>query len=169
MNISLVSFFSDTNVIDQNRCYDAVYLIDVYRATSTMVVMANRKAKSIHPVASLKEAFFLKGQEPSVVLCGERDAIKPEGFDYGNDTALLSDVDLTNKTCVMTTSNGTRALRAFANTSEQFFACSFMNLNPCVEQIQHEQYEEILVLCAGNGGRFSLEDYLCGALLINEF
>lgn len=167
MNLSFVSFYSDTTVIDQSQHFDAVFLIDVYRATSTMVIMSNSGAKAIVPVDSLQEAFLSKDTEPSVLLCGERDSIKPEGFDYGNDTALLCTQDLNNKTCIMTTSNGTRALRAFENRSEKFFACSLLNLNACVKQIQRSQYEDILVLCAGNWGQFSLEDYLCGALLIN--
>ncbi|MDN5360052.1 MAG: 2-phosphosulfolactate phosphatase [Thermotogaceae bacterium] len=167
MNLSLVSFYSDTLIIDQSQQYDAVFLIDVYRATSTMVVMANSGAKSIKPVDSLNEAFLLRDKDPSVLLCGERDSIKPEGFDYGNDTALFHKVILTNKNCVITTSNGTKALRAFANRSKTFFACSLLNLNTCIEQIQQSQYENILVLCAGNWGKFSLEDYLCSALLIS--
>jgi len=167
MNVSLVSFYSDTIDIDQSSHYEAVFLIDVFRATSTMVVMANGEAKFIKPVASLKEAFFLQNEEPSALLCGERNSIKPEGFDYGNDTALFHKVNLKNKTCIMTTSNGTKALHAYANTSGTFFACSLLNLNACVEKIQRSQYENILVLCAGNWGQFSMEDYLCAALFIN--
>ncbi|MEA1884342.1 MAG: 2-phosphosulfolactate phosphatase [Thermotogota bacterium] len=167
MNLSLVSFYSDATVIDQSHRYDAVFLIDVYRATSTIVVMTNRGAELIKPVATLEEAFLLRDKDPTLVLCGERDSIKPERFDYGNDTALFREINLTNKTCIITTSNGTRALRAFANTSEVFFACSLLNLNACIEQIRQSQYEDILVLCAGNWGQFSFEDYLCAALLIN--
>jgi len=167
MNLSVVAFYSDTLVIDTSTHYDAVFLIDVYRATSTMVVMANRGAKLIKPVSSLNEAFLEKNIDSSILLCGERDSIKPEGFNFGNDTAFLCKQDLSNKTCVMTTSNGTRALRAFTKTSELFFACSILNLNTCIEMIQQSQYEDILVLCAGNWGSFSLEDYLCAAILIN--
>ena len=167
MNLSLISFYSDTTVIDHSQHFDAVFLIDVYRATSTMVILSNSGSKSILPVDSLNEAFLLKDTQPSVLLCGERDSVKPDGFDYGNDTALLCAQDLKNKTCVITTSNGTRALRAFENSSEKFFACSLLNLNACVKQIQRSQFEDILVLCAGNWGKFSLEDYLCGALLID--
>ncbi|MFP4461292.1 MAG: 2-phosphosulfolactate phosphatase [Thermotogota bacterium] len=167
MKVSLVSYYSDTLIIDQSKHYDTVFLIDVYRATSTMVVMATNKAKAIKPVASIDEAFYLREQDPSVVLCGERNSIKPEGFDYGNDPSLLHQVDLTNKTCVMTTSNGTKAMRAFENTSTTFIACSFLNIDACIKKIQQSDDKHILVLCAGNWGKFSMEDYLCATMLLN--
>src|SRR6056297_1968130 len=165
MNISLVPYYSDSLVVDQTDGYDVIFLIDVYRATSTMVVLANKGAKEIRVAASLEEAFSAKRKDPSLILCGERESVKPYGFDYGNDTALLNNCDFNNKPCLMTTSNGTRALRAYSDTSRVFFACSVLNLNACIKKIQQSQYDEILILCAGNWGEFSMEDYLCASLL----
>lgn len=167
MNVSLVPYYSESLVVDQTVGYDVVFLIDVYRATSTMVVLTNKGAKEIRVAASLEEAFSAKRKEPSLILCGERESVKPKAFDYGNDTALLNDLDFNNQPCLMTTSNGTRALRAYSDSSKVFFACSVLNLNFCIEKIQQSQYKKILILCAGNWGQFSMEDYLCASLLIH--
>jgi len=134
-----------------------------------MVVLANRGAKKIKVVSSLENAFSMREQEHGTMLCGERDSVKPETFDYGNDTCQLSQIDFSKKNCVITTSNGTRALSAYSNSSESFYACSVLNIDACLNHIKECEYQNILILCAGNWGKFSLEDYLCASLLINGF
>jgi len=167
MKATLVPFYQAGSLVNDELTYDGVFLIDVYRATSTMVVLANRGAKQIKVVSSLEAAFSIRDKDHEALLCGERDSIKPEAFDYGNDTGQLSQIDFTGKSCVITTSNGTRALRAYANTSDTFYACSVLNLNACLSHIKESNYKNILILCAGNWGMFSLEDYLCASMLIN--
>lgn len=167
MNLSFIPYYSISSGKERKEHFDYVFLIDVYRASSTIVVLADKGAKKIKVVSSLKEAYSEREKDPEVVLCGERDSVKPEAFDYGNDTCQMSQIDFNEKTCVITTSNGTRALRAYAYTSNNFYACSFLNLDACLNHVKQNKHKNILVLCAGNWGKFSLEDYLCASLLIN--
>ncbi len=166
MNVTVVPYYSELFKTNNHQQYDALFLIDVYRATSSMVVMKSRGAKTIKVVASIEEAISIRKENPDYLLCGERDSIKPQGFDYGNDTSLLNEVNFNGKTCVVTTSNGTRALKAYSSVTTNFYACSVLNMNACLEAIRFNGYQNILILCAGNWSQFSLEDYLCATLLL---
>ena len=65
-------------------------VIDVFRATTTIAVALENGALEIVPVGTIKDAEAkakeLRGRlgEKSVLLCGERGGIKPDGFDLGN-------------------------------------------------------------------------------------
>jgi 2-phosphosulfolactate phosphatase len=64
----------------------AVVVIDVLRATSTMVEALVNGARSILPVGGVDEA-VRKADElgrDAVLLCGERDAEPIRGFQFGN-------------------------------------------------------------------------------------
>jgi 2-phosphosulfolactate phosphatase len=149
----------------ENR-YDLAVLIDVYRATSSMVIAAHRGANDIFAVNTLEEMYQAKNT--SIILCGERNAIKPEGFDFGNSPLELLKANLKDKKVFISTSNGTRTLSAFRKNSDNFIATSFLNLSPTVEYINKKNYNKILLLCAGSWEKFSLEDYLCACIILSQ-
>jgi 2-phosphosulfolactate phosphatase len=63
-----------------------VVVLDVLRATTTIVEALAAGARTLYPVASIEEAIRLAntlGRE-EVLLCGERKALPIEGFDLGN-------------------------------------------------------------------------------------
>ncbi|MCX8009860.1 MAG: 2-phosphosulfolactate phosphatase, partial [Ignavibacteria bacterium] len=72
----LEGFFLEKNVI----------VIDLLRATSTIVTALNNSAKEIIPVESVAEAVKIsKNQEKGTyLLAGEKNAKMIEGFDLGN-------------------------------------------------------------------------------------
>ncbi len=64
-------------------------VIDVIRATSTLVEALANGARAIFPTVSTEEAVKLAsslGREDTL-LCGERKGLKIEGFDLGNSPA----------------------------------------------------------------------------------
>ena len=64
----------------------AVVVIDVVRATTTMVEALANGARAIYPTSSAEEAVKLAsslGREDTL-LCGERKGVKVEGFHLGN-------------------------------------------------------------------------------------
>lgn len=168
MQVSLIPFFNPAHSNSMAESFDAIYLIDVYRATSTMVVAFNQGASLIKAIGSLEKAYEEKNKNQNIFLCGERNSQKPEHFDFGNSPKGLAQRNLQGKTCVITTSNGTSALKAFCEYSEKHFACSVLNLNAVHEHIIRNLFERILIVCAGSWGKFSFEDYLCAALLIKS-
>lgn len=140
-------------------------VIDVIRATSTMLEALANGARAIFPILSTEEAVRLAsslGRE-GTLLCGERKGLKVEGFDLGNSPSeYLPDV-VDGKQLVMTTTNGTRGLIA-AEGANRVLVASFMNLTAVTEALEEE--EKLVIVCAGRDNRFALEDVLCAGAVM---
>lgn len=105
MNISIIR-----SVEDAREARGLAVVIDVFRAFTTQAYFFDRGAERIIPVLTLDEAHTLKAEHPDYVLAGERGGLKPEGFDLGNSPTEALEIDLSGKTVIHTTSNGTRGL-----------------------------------------------------------
>jgi len=58
-----------------------VVVIDVLRASSTIVAAFANGCQSITPVADVDTAYGLKSKNPDLLLCGEREGRKLKNFD----------------------------------------------------------------------------------------
>lgn len=134
-------------------------LIDVLRATSSIVAALANGAKYVLAVSTLKEARRLKRKD--VILAGERNAVKPKGFDLGNSPRSFKKEIVKGKGIVLTTTNGTKALRLL--NCQTVIAASFLNISSVTEYLQNEK--EIHIMCAGTKGKFSLEDFLLAGFI----
>jgi 2-phosphosulfolactate phosphatase len=141
-------------------------VIDVIRATSTLVEALANGARAIFPTVSTEEAVKLAsslGREETL-LCGERKGLKVEGFDLGNSPSEFTPEVVGGKQLVMTTTNGTRAFSAVEGAG-RVLAASFLNLSAVVEALRSST--DLVVVCAGRENRFALDDALCAGLLLN--
>jgi 2-phosphosulfolactate phosphatase len=84
-------------------------VVDVLRASSTIVAALWAGAKEVIPVEDADEALAL-GKKMGAVLVGERDGVKLEGFDYNNSPSEMLAAEVKDKTVVMTTSNGVKVM-----------------------------------------------------------
>ncbi len=136
-----------------------VIVTDVLRATTTMLAALDSGVKSIIPVASQKEARRYIGQA-GVLVAGERDGKKVDGFDLGNSPLgmIHNKEELQGKILVMTTTNGTKAIDA-ARPSKKIYIGALTNLNALADHLRSGQ-EDLLVLCAGWKNRVNMEDSL---------
>jgi 2-phosphosulfolactate phosphatase len=138
-----------------------VVVIDVLRATSTMVEALVNGARSILPVAGVDEA-VRKADElgrETVLLCGERDAEPIRGFHLGNSPLEFTREVVEGRILVMTTTNGTSALLA-AGAGSSCLAGSLLNARAVARRLV-ELDGDALLMCSGREGRFALEDALC--------
>lgn len=138
-----------------------VVVIDVLRATTTIVTAFAAGAKAIFPVASVEEALRLAnslGRE-DVLLCGERRCLPVEGFDMGNSPGEFTPGRVAGKTLVMSTTNGTYALSAVSGAKRVLIAAE-LNLEAVVRELLNSDAEPVLV-CSGRERRFALEDAVC--------
>ncbi|MDA0365841.1 MAG: 2-phosphosulfolactate phosphatase, partial [Chloroflexi bacterium] len=90
-------------------------VVDVLRATSVMAVLFGRGIEAVYPAATIEEGRVLRarlaadGSAP--MLCGEVDALPPEGYDYGNSPGeFMRMAALPANRAVVATTNGTPAL-----------------------------------------------------------
>jgi len=144
----------------------ACVVFDVLRATSTFVTALHHGAEAVVPVCDIAEALALRQRRPEVLLGGERHGVRISAggveFDLGNSPREYSGAR--GRTIVSTTTNGTRALRACA-AAPTVLAASFLNLTATAEFLLQNDFENVLLVCAGTGENTALEDVLgAGAL-----
>ncbi|HLG74483.1 MAG TPA: 2-phosphosulfolactate phosphatase [Chloroflexota bacterium] len=148
-------------------------VLDVLRATSSIVTLLDRGAASIGLAASVADARAKARERPGTLLCGEEGGLPPFGFDYGNSPTEFASLDLTGKHFVMATTNGTNAVRACAAASVVLIG-AVLNANALVREILEllRELSAVVLVCAGRQGQFVLDDaavagYLCH-ILLNE-
>jgi len=154
--------------VDPGSMGDAtVVVIDVVRATTTIIEALANGARAIYPTESAEEAVRLAssmGREDTL-LCGERKGVKVEGFDLGNSPREFDADTVAAKKIVMTTTNGTRALGS-AVEGARLLPCAFTNLGAVADEVGGDDH--VVIVCAGRDDRFSLDDALCAGHLIQR-
>ncbi len=135
-----------------------VVIIDVLRATSSIVEAIGSGAKTIYPVASIEEALRLANNlgRDEVLLCGERKCLPIEGFDLGNSPADFTPERVAGKTLVMSTTNGTTAMSLAAGAARVLVAAP-SNLSAVVDELVRAESDPVLI-CSGREKHFGLED-----------
>ena len=145
------------------RCVCVV--VDVLRASSSIVTLLERGCESVVAAASIEEARRLHQRLPGHLLCGEKDGLPPPDFDYGNSPVEFSRADLAGKSAILATSNGTRILSALAAESPAILVGCLLNRTAMARAaagIATERGLDIAVVCSAayGGSVFVLEDAL---------
>lgn len=141
-------------------------VVDVLRATTTVVTALARGARAIIPAASTEDALRLVqslGREDTL-LCGERKGLRIEGYDLGNSPREFTAEVVSNRRLVMNTTNGTRALLA-VESADRVLAAAFLNMGAVVDAVAES--DRVMVACAGRDDAFALEDALCAGVLLH--
>ncbi len=146
----------------------AAVVIDVLRATTTLVTALAHGAERVYPVASPAEAHKLRVElsPHPVVLAGERDSVRLPGFDLGNSPRDCTVAAVAGRYVVMSTTNGTAAMLAL-RPARVGVAAALVNLPAVAAALAGE--ETVTILCAGTKGSVSLEDTIAAGGLINHW
>jgi len=140
-----------------------VVVFDVLRATSSMITGLAHGVASFFPVQTVEAAREWKEREPDRLLAGERYGVPPPGFDLGNSPSEFKNVR--DRQIIITTTNGTAALEQ-VRSAKTVLVGALVNIAALAEFIRSSSPEHLLLVCAGTGDRFSLEDAVgAGALL----
>ncbi len=166
-SIRNIDVFFSAQSFQENELRDkSVVVIDVLRATSTIVTAMMNGAKGVIPVEDMGEASRIAQSVDSdnYLLCGEKDGAKIEGYDLGNSPLEYSRDEIEGKTLIFNTTNGTKAIKKSLGSATIYIA-SFLNLSTIVKALGVEK-NEIVLLCAGWKGRLALEDMLLAGNII---
>ena len=149
----------------------ACVVLDILRATTSMMTALANGAAAIIPVDEIAEALAIKQERPGVLLAGERNGLRIRAdqtggmdFDFGNSPREFLPEKVRGKTIVMTTTNGTRALRACAH-AETVLIGTFLNLRSIVNWIRRELPPHLILVCSGTHDQAALEDTLAAGAL----
>jgi len=140
-------------------------IIDVFRASNTIIACINQGAGFIIPVGDLNEAYSIKKQNPNYLLFGERKGLPPKGVDYGNSPAITSKLDLRNKKIIITTSAGSQGI-VNAKKSDEILIGSFANVKAIVNYIKNKYPKTVSLVAIGfESYKKAEEDELCAKYL----
>jgi 2-phosphosulfolactate phosphatase len=140
-----------------------VVVIDILRATSSMVYGIDNGASAIIPVAHVEDC--LAYADKGFLLAAERDGSVVEGYDFGNSPFSYVTEKIAGKTVVLTTTNGTKALHMARERAYQVVIGSFLNLQVLCDWLK-VQNRSVLLLCAGWKDQFNLEDTLFAGAVV---
>jgi 2-phosphosulfolactate phosphatase len=144
----------------------AAMVIDVIRATTTIVTAFQHGIRSVLPVESVEEARSLQATIPGALLAGERGGRRIAGFDLGNSPREFTREAVAGRDVILSTSNGTKALRAVGDGRRVAIA-AFLNRSAVAEWFVAQQ-EDGLIVCSGYEGIFSLEDAVCAGSVVEQ-
>jgi 2-phosphosulfolactate phosphatase len=136
-----------------------------------MVTALANGASAIKPVEDIPEALALRQSDPQVLLAGERDGLRITAsltggteFDLGNSPREFTRAVVRGRKIAITTTNGTRALRACARAREVYAGC-FLNLQATADGLEQLRPGNLLLVCSGTVEQSAYEDVLgAGAL-----
>lgn len=137
-----------------------IILVDVLRASSTIITALANGASRIIPVPTVEEARKMIYHHPNGFLAGERDAHPPAGFDYGNSPRSFLTDHIRGHPIILTTSNFTRTLGKPPDTAI-ILVGAFLNIDHVATTARHianKLDQPISVISAGSLYGVSVED-----------
>jgi 2-phosphosulfolactate phosphatase len=143
-------------------------VVDVLRASSTIVMLLAKGCRRVYTVSGVAAARRLARRQ-GFLLAGERGGVTLPGFDLGNSPSEVEALDVAGKEVVLTTTNGTRVVQRVARARAVLAGC-FLNAKSCCERalaLASQYRSSIGIVCAGERGRFVLDDALCAGFLVS--
>jgi len=146
-----------------------VVVIDVLRATTSIVAALASGARAVVPAVTSEEAVKMTAnlERDGFVLAGERKYLPIPGFSLGNSPLDMTPEQVGGKTVYLATTNGTPALVA-AQGADVVLVGAAINFGALAERARAVFVErnDLAIICAGHEKQFALEDaYVAGRLV----
>jgi len=150
---------------------DVCVVVDVLRASSSLVVLLERGVEEVLLAPGIGEARRLARERPAYLLCGERGGLPPRGFHYGNSPVEFAGLELAGRRAILCTSNGTGAL-ARAAAAPLVLVGALLNATAAGRAAAASAAARglgVAVVCSGDDGgtAFSLEDALGAGAIVD--
>ena len=143
MDININSCLTGAKIAD-----GITVVIDVFRASNTIITCIAKGATYILPIENLNDAYKLKNTYPDHLLFGERGGLPPKGFDYGNSPAKADKLDLHNKKIILTTSAGSQGI-VYSKKADEILIGSFANAQAIVDYLKKKNPLTVTLLAIG--------------------
>ncbi len=160
-------YFTPQDVDEMALRERTVVVIDVLRASSSIITALSNGAREVIPVATVEGAVKIAANLAAdvVLLAGERNAKMVPGFHLGNSPLEYTAERVRGKVIVFSSTNGATALSK-AKMAQELAVCAFVNM-AAVTKFLTERTRDFTIICSGTNGRFSLEDAVCAGMLID--
>ena len=162
-----VEVFLTSHILTEEDVTDrAVVVVDVLRASASILTALKNGARDVVPVADMAAASKIASNlDPSGYrLGGERGGYRIEGYHLGNSPLEYTEEHVRDRTIILKTTNGTTAIEQ-ARAARHLLIGSFLNAGRVVDFLENAGCDATIV-CAGTRNRVSLEDTLCAGLML---
>ncbi|WOF73278.1 2-phosphosulfolactate phosphatase [Parvibaculaceae bacterium PLY_AMNH_Bact1] len=151
---------------DIDGTHDIAVVIDVIRAFTFAKTAFDNGAERILLAEDVDTAHALAAAHPESLLAGEVDARPIEGFDFGNSPAQIAGLNLTGRTLVHRTTNGTQMAIKALECASHVLVTGLSNAQATAQEIadlaEGGATKLLLVATHPTGD----EDVACGDLLL---
>jgi len=167
MKVSVIltnNFNSSTIEIKNKICL----VIDIIRTTSAITTILASGAEKIIISPTLKHAYLLKRYFKEFFLCGEHMGLKPDKFDYEISPYFFSKLNLSGKSIIFKSTNGTKSYLK-AKNAKIVLTLSLLNLNYTLDkaiEFANNTAFDMVLLCSGVLKSIAYEDCLAAGLAI---
>ncbi len=144
-----------------------VVILDVLRASSTIVTALMHGAREVRLYASVEEARAGHAVlPPPALLGGERNCVRIDGFNLANSPSEYVTDKIGGAVICMTTTNGTAAAVA-ARGAHKMLVGSLLNATATAGALlKGINSVDTILLCAGTDGGYSQEDVLGAGAIV---
>ncbi len=165
MHIEL--FITPVTLAKANLENKTVVVIDVLRSSTSICAALMSGARGVIPTEGPGEAGDMRNKIGSelAVLAGERNGVKLDSFNFGNSPSEFTKAAVEGKFVIMTTTNGT-GIFSKAYMAGPVLSCALVNVTRVAQRVAQEDHDVVMV-CSGQEGSFSIEDTICGGMLIH--
>ncbi len=152
---------------DIDGTHDTAVVIDVIRAFTFAKTAFDNGAERILLADEVDIARTLAAAHADSLLAGEVDALPIEGFDFGNSPAQIAGLDLSGRTIVHRTSNGTRMAIKALECATHVLVTGLSNAQATAQKVSTlaaDAATKLLLVATHPTGD---EDVACGDLLLS--
>ena len=152
-------------------CYDLsnsiAVVIDVFRATTTIITALHNNALRVIPVDTIEKTISI-GNTTNGITAGEREGKIIPGLKFGNSSVEFTKEVVENKTLVMTTTNGTKLISKLTEKANiEIIAGAFINLSAVCDYLLNQD-KSVFLICAGWKGMVNLEDSVFAGAIVDK-
>ncbi|MCL6457450.1 MAG: 2-phosphosulfolactate phosphatase [Gorillibacterium sp.] len=162
MRVRVISSLKDAEPEDfQGK---TAVVIHTLRLTSNIVTALATGASEVRILETAEETRLIA--EPDDITTGEKEGQKIPSFDLGNSPIELTGSSIIGKRIVMTSKNGSIALKKAASATSILIAC-ILNARACAAYALQLK-RDITILCLGSGMHFDAADGIAAGMLVSE-
>jgi 2-phosphosulfolactate phosphatase len=157
-------------VTEASKDSDMIIVIDVLRASSTIITAIENGASNVLPTLTVREARDLAKKTSDSILGGERKGFRIPGFKLGNSPLEYTPEIVRGKNIVLTTTNCTRILDKCKRlpSGKKVVIGALLNAWTIAEmsrKILDQGSGKISIIQAGTRGRQCQDDQICAEVL----
>ncbi|MDR7075713.1 2-phosphosulfolactate phosphatase [Neobacillus niacini] len=163
-----IHVITQKELVDSERIRNCTaVVIDVLLATSTITYLLEKGYESVYAVKDALSALDIgKKQDGPYLLMGEWQGEPIENFLYPDPT--LIETTVSKKVAIICSTNGTIAIES-AKQAKTLYTSTLLNGHRIAKQIgDQEDSASIVLICSGNAGRFSMEDFIGAGQIVDH-